>query len=80
MKKIVIGLAACGFSGLALANCPDSLNAEKMVECITIEGAGANYQDWSKAFYNVEILANSESIKSPITGTDIRTIKPAAGK
>ena len=46
--KIIILTGMCAFflSGAALAECPSDLNTENMVECITVEGSGANYQDW----------------------------------
>ena len=49
MKKCYL-LILCGLliSGSTFAYCPDGQNAEKIVECIIIEGAGENYQDWSK--------------------------------
>ena len=50
-----------------------------MAECITIEGAGENYQDWSKKFYASNSLPKTKPEISPITGKDIRTMKPAAG-
>lgn len=74
--KVIVGLYGALFSGLALADCPDNLGAEKMVECITIEGSGANYQDWEKSFAkNIE----TESPKNLITDAEIQTIQPAAG-
>ncbi len=82
MKKKLL-ISACFFlmSGAVFANCPDNFKAEKMAECITVEGSGANYQDWQKNEYrhNLETNADMASMVSPITGTDIRTLKPAAG-
>jgi hypothetical protein len=46
--KILTGMCAFILSGIAVADCPSSLNTEKMVECITVGGAGENYQDWQK--------------------------------
>ena len=79
--KIFTGLCAFCISGVAFAGCPDSLNAEKMAECITVEGSGANYQDWQKNEYQFNLETSSEvaSTVSPITGTDVRTLEPAAG-
>ena len=49
MKIIMLtGMCAFFLSGVALAECPSSLNAEQMRECITIEGASSDYQDWQK--------------------------------
>ena len=52
-----------------------------MVECITVEGSGADYQDWQKNEYLINLDTSNEvaSTVSPITGTDVRTLKPAAG-
>lgn len=72
-------LCSFAITGTAIADCPSSLNAEKLIECITIEGAGENYQSWSKNFYGTETVVDSESVVSPVTGEDVRTIKPAAG-
>ena len=81
--KIEILTSACVLfvSGVAFAGCPDSLNAEKMAECITVEGSGANYQDWQKNEYQFNLDTSEEvaSTISPITGTDVRTLEPAAG-
>lgn len=68
---ITLGLT---LSGTAFAECPSNLNADQLVECITVEGSGANYQSWQKKF---DKLADSTS---PITGKKIADIKPAAGK
>ncbi len=79
--KLFISAGCFLMSGAAVANCPDNLKAEKMAECITVEGSGANYQDWKKNEYHFNLETNDEmaSMVSPITGTDVRTIKPAAG-
>ena len=79
--EILTGLCAFCISGVVFAGCPDSLNAEKMAECITVEGSGADYQDWQKNEYQYNLETSSEvaSTVSPITGTDVRTLEPAAG-
>jgi hypothetical protein len=77
--KLLISLCVFSVSGVAYANCPDSLNAEKMAECITIEGWEANYQDWLADFNNGGSSDTNVSTISPITGTDVRTIQPASG-
>ena len=70
--KIIVGLGVFLISGVTYATCPDSLNTEDMMNCLSIEKAGGNYQD--------EITkAESDEMVSPITGTDVRTIAPAAG-
>ena len=72
-------LILCGLliSGSTFAYCPKGQNVEKTVECITIEGSGANYQDWSKEMYGEPEKDNS--MVSKITGEDIRKSLPAAG-
>ena len=72
-------LILCGLliSGSTFAYCPDGQNVEKTVECITIEGAGENYQDWSQKMYGEPVKDNS--MVSKITGEDIRKLQPAAG-
>lgn len=79
--KVLTGLCTFCISGVAFAGCPDSLDAEKMLECITVEGSGANYQDWQKNEYqhNLETSTEVVSTISLITGTDVRTLDPEAG-
>ena len=76
MKKSVV-LISLGLSlpCAVLADCPSNMNADQLVECITVEGSGANYQDWQKKH---ESLAGAST--SPITGEDVATVTPAAGK
>jgi hypothetical protein len=38
--SIVIGLGA---SGMAYAECPDSLSYDLMIDCIVVEGAGSEF-------------------------------------
>lgn len=78
---LMVSLSALSVSGAAFAGCPDNLSAEKMAECITIEGSGANYQDWRKNEYlhNLEPNTDTASMVSPVTGKDVRTMQPAAG-
>ncbi len=78
-QKLLISLCVLSVSGVAYANCPDSLNAEKMMECITVEGWEDNYQDWLADFNNGALPETTVSTISPITGTDVRTIQPASG-
>jgi hypothetical protein len=60
-KKVRVGLFLCGVatSGLAAAECPDSMPEQLMKDCIVYEGAGSSfptsdyahmdqYQDWLK--------------------------------
>jgi len=72
-------LGAFLMSGVVYAECPDNLKAEQMVECLTIEGAGANYQDWLADFSQPDAGVESSGAISPITGKDIRATQPAAG-
>jgi hypothetical protein len=77
--KILAVLCGCILTNIALAECPKSMDTEKMMECIMIEGSGANYQEWQKEF-NASLSATAPGSEvSPVTGTDIRSIKPAAG-
>jgi hypothetical protein len=60
-KKVAVGLfiSTITASGLALANCPDSMPVQLLEDCIVYEGAGSSfptsdyaymdqYQDWLK--------------------------------
>lgn len=78
--KLLVGVCVFFVSGAAIAECPDHLNAEKTVECLTIEGSGANYQDWLAKFNTTETEMVVASTISPITGSDVRNIKPASGQ
>ena len=46
--KILTSLCAFFISGVTFANCPGSLDAEQLSECITVEVASSDYQDWQK--------------------------------
>ena len=48
--KVLTGLCLVGISGIALAECPASMDIEQLTECLTVEGSGANYQKWKKSF------------------------------
>jgi len=77
--KLLIGVCALSISGVVYAECPNSLSTEKLMECVTIEGAGENYQDWL-AEYNAQDSTDLIATNiSPITGKDIRSVQPAAG-
>lgn len=47
MKKIIVmaAFSLTVLAGPALAQCPSSLSAEQMIECITSENAGYSYSD-----------------------------------
>lgn len=74
--SVVVGLLGLSLPGMASAECPSNLDDNQMVECITIEGSGANYQSWKKEH---DALADDSTI-SPVTGKDVATVIPAAGK
>jgi hypothetical protein len=59
--KILTGMCAFILSGIAFADCPSSLNAEKTMECITVEGSGENYQDWQKNEYEFNLVPVSKA-------------------
>lgn len=73
---VVLMTLGLSLSGTAFAECPSNLDTDQLVECITIEGSGANYQSWKKKH---DKLADS-STTSPITGGNVATVAPAAGK
>jgi hypothetical protein len=59
--KILTGMCAFFLSGVAFAECPSDQNTEKMIECITVEGSGANYQDWQKNEYEFNLETTSKT-------------------
>ena len=61
--KLNLFIASCSLSLSApsFAECPDTLNTEKMVECITVEGSGADYQDWQKNEYELNLETSSKT-------------------
>lgn len=72
-------------SGLAYAECPNSLPTRQLIECITVEGSGEdNYQDW-KAEFEQRLASNPQqketesTISQTLPGVDITKIAPAAG-
>lgn len=79
--KMICGLCVILVSAAANADCPQSLETEKLIECITIEGSGEIYTDWL-AEYNSDdsdtVVASNDDI-SPITGNSVTAITPAAG-
>ena len=44
LLKILLGTTLLAAFGTAMAQCPSSLNAEQMYDCIVVEGAGDEYQ------------------------------------
>ena len=79
-KNILIGLCALCIPGMAFAGCPKSLSAEMMAECNRVENTGMNYQEWKRGVSNSGTTTDSASAVSPVTGSDIRSMQPAAGK
>ena len=73
---VVLMTLGLTFSAAVFAECPSHLDTDQLVECITVEGSGANYQGWKKKH---DKLADSATT-SPITGEDVATVAPAAGK
>jgi hypothetical protein len=78
-RKLLASLCAFLISGVVYAECPNSLSAEKMAECITVEGWDENYQDWLAEYNKPESSDLIASNISPITGKDVTAITPAAG-
>jgi hypothetical protein len=68
--KLDLLIAACSLSlsGAAFAECPGTLTAEKMSECIKVEGSGKNYQDWQKNEYqfNLDKSKDTISVANPV--------------
>ena len=71
-------IVGCMSSGIAFADCSEKLDAETLIECITIEGSGADYNDWRKKFAQ-QALPDDAMPKSALTDKDIGAIAPAAG-
>ena len=69
--KVLTSLCAFFISGVALAECPSGLNAEKMAECITIEVASSDYQDWQK-----KVNLNASTKTTSGVRTDTSTEEP----
>ena len=75
-SNLLIILCGLCVTGLANAECPSNLSSEELVKCQGIEKSGTNYQQWKEAQKD---MADQSTI-SPITGKDIRSMSPAAGK
>ncbi|HFE32212.1 MAG TPA: hypothetical protein ENJ17_02750 [Gammaproteobacteria bacterium] len=53
MKNMIPTLLAGAMmiiAGAAIADCPLSMPQETLVECLTVEGSGENYQDYQRKF------------------------------
>ncbi|MDH5472949.1 MAG: hypothetical protein OEY61_08840 [Gammaproteobacteria bacterium] len=69
-KNILIITLSITVAGPVFANCPSNLEADKLIECITIEGSDSNYQNWEKSY---AITADT----SLTDNTDVTVIMPA---
>lgn len=62
-KNIIVAVSTLGMvmvSTLAMSECRPEMGAEMLAECITIEGSGANYQDW-RAQYEQAMRKSEEA-------------------
>lgn len=77
MMKFNTIAIVCGLfvTGVANAECPSSLPKQEMMKCQEIEKSGANYQQWKMKHKGMA----EDSTKSPMTGQDVQSVKPAAG-
>ena len=61
-------------AGSAFAECPSNLDTDQLIECITVEGSGANYQSWKKK--HDKLVDNSavayDSDSKAVANTNIR--------
>lgn len=54
MKNVIVLAFGLLATSMAYANCNgEKLDATKMVECITIEGAGENYDQWKQEYAKI---------------------------
>lgn len=74
--KLLVMLCGLCVTGIANAECPGSLSKQELSKCQEIEKSGANYQEWKMKQKEMA----GESTVSPITGKDVSTVAPAAGK
>lgn len=74
--KMILMLCGLAATGLANAECPTNLAKDELVKCQSIEKSGITYQEWQAAQKEAADLTNI----SPITGKDVSTVAPAAGK
>jgi len=74
MKNMIPSLLAgvmMIFAGAAAADCPLSMPHETLVECLTVEGSGENYQDYQRKFEEeladmAEETANREQVSKGV--------------
>ena len=78
MMKLNIIAIICSFlvTGLAQAECTSNMGKKEMKKCQEFEKSGANYQEWKRERQRMA----DQSTSSPITGKDVRSMAPAAGK
>lgn len=74
-SKLLVILSGLLVTGIANAECPSSLSKDELITCQSVEKAGTNYQEWKQA--QIDMV---KSTVSPITGKDVKSISPAAGK
>jgi len=80
-KNILIITLSITVAGPVFANCPSNLEADKLIECITIEGSDSNYQNWEKSYAElIESSSKSYAITADTSltdNTDVTVIMPA---
>lgn len=55
--KILTATFSVLVSSPGFAACPSNMEVDQLVECITVEGSGSNYQNWQKK--NAKLAGNS---------------------
>ena len=72
MQKIIIAVSAVGMtlaSAVAMSKCPEGLDAEALMECITVEGAGRDYQEWRKQYQPASAAHQSDAQTDKLNST-----------
>ena len=80
MNKIILTVSTLALTmttGLASAECTRDMDAEMLAECITIEGSGANYQDW-RASYEKRLLESGTTRSQGLRAS--RSVDVGAGQ
>jgi hypothetical protein len=86
MKQLIVFFLSSLFMyGTASADCPRSLDATQLAECIKVEADGANYQEWKSGFDQQQASEQIDDddgsmISKTVPGADVRKITPAAGQ
>ena len=82
--KVISVLCVVGFSGVVNADCPASMKADELTECIMIEGSGENYQQWKKEYDKLADISEQSKVETTVSmtvpGVDVTQVKPSAGK